>query len=229
LYATVLTAVVGVLVAAAVPWFGGLSSPDAPEITVSDSSDTLSDLSYVFADRFSDTPSTLPPDGVKAGKARMKLLIQNSTGSTIRILDLRAMILERKAPLGGTLVKRISQGSASEVMGIGLWQDPPIARVLSGDGRLGDPFFSFQSIEIADSASTVLEITVAADGNHYRYQLELVYAREGRRHAVTVDTTEYEVSGYAPTYSYAYEQQAGSFLPMNEAETRSFTEGRNGG
>jgi hypothetical protein len=100
LYATVLTAVVGVLVAAAVPWFGDVTSPDLPEISVSDSSDTLSDLSYVFADRFSEAPALFRP-----------------------------------------------------------------ARVLSGDGRLGDPFFSFQSIEIADSASSVLEITVAADGN----------------------------------------------------------------
>jgi hypothetical protein len=214
-------------VTAAVPWFTSLGTPDGPEISVSDSSDTLNDLSYVFADELQEPPRALPQGGVKAGSVRLKMLVQNSTGSTIRILDVRARILARNAAVSGTLIKRISQGSASEVIGIGLWQDPPIARVLLAGNELGDPFFSFQSIEIPDSESKIIEVTLKADGHHYRYTLDLAYARDGKRYSVPVDTSRHEVSGYATTYRYAYEQQAGTFLPMTEAQTRNFLDGRN--
>jgi hypothetical protein len=227
LYVAILTTIAGVLVTAAVPWFSSLGAPDGPAISVSDSSDTLNDLSYVFADEMREPPRSLPEGGVKSGSVRLKMLVQNSTGSTIRILDVRARILTTKPAVSGTLIKRISQGSASEVIGIGLWQDPPIARVLLAGNELGDPFFSFQSIEIPNSESRVIEVTLMADGHHYRYTVDLAYARDGKRYSVPVDTARYEVSGYAPTYRYAYEQQAGSFLPMNEAQTRSFLDGRN--
>jgi hypothetical protein len=113
----VLTTLVGVGVTAVYGWATGLAAPDKPEISVSDSSATLTDLSYVYEEQILETPATLPPGGVKAGSIRLKLLVQNSTGASIRILDLQARVTAQSAPLGGTLIARVPQGSANEVIG----------------------------------------------------------------------------------------------------------------
>jgi hypothetical protein len=223
-YVAVLTTLVGVGVTAVYGWATGLAAPDKPEISVSDSSATLTDLSYVYEKQILETPATLPPGGVKASSIRLKLLVQNSTGASVRILDIQARVAARSAPVGGTLIARVPQGSASEVIGIGLWQDPPIARILVA-GKLGDPFFAVQSIEIPDGESQVIEVTLMADEHRYRYALDVTYAREGTRASLRLDTSAFEVSGYASTYPVAYEQHGGQFRPIDQAQATSFVEG----
>lgn len=232
LYAAGLTALVTAVVTALVTnvpkTVQSAFSGDDPKISVEDNSISLTDLSLVYADEI-DRPTggmsaDLPRGGVKAGHSRTKIVVYNSTGAPIRITDLRARITKRSAPFTGALVARSSQGESSEVMGIGLWQDPPIARTLGGNNKLGgEAFFAVQSIDIGKEQTKVLEVTAIPDERYYEYDIDLSYHRSGQQKTVVARHDSLRVSGYAPSYRSAFQPTGERYQPMSAEEVTSWT------
>lgn len=232
LYAAALTALVTAVVTALIAnvpkTVESVLSGGEPKISVEDDSMSLIDLSMVYADEI-DRPSggmsaDLPRGGVKAGHTRTKIVVYNSTGAAIRITDLRARITKRSAPLSGALVARTSQGAASEIMGVGLWQDPPIARALGRKHELGsEAFFAVQSIDIGKEQSQVLEVTAFADEHYYEYDIDISYHRGGEQKTVVARGDSMRVSGYAPTYRSAFRPNGERYEPMSAEEVASWT------
>ncbi|MET8357882.1 hypothetical protein [Micromonospora sp. NPDC005171] len=232
LYAAVLTAlattVVTALIANVPKTVESVFSGGDPKISVEDDSMSLTDLSIVYADKI-DRPTggmsaDLPRGGVKAGHTRTKIVVYNSTGAAIRITDLRARITKRSAPLSGALVARTSQGATSEIMGIGLWQDPPIARTLGRKHELGsEAFFAVQSIDIGKEQTQVIEVTAFPDEHYYEYDIDISYHRGGEQKTVVAQDDSMRVSGYAATYRSAFTPTGERYEPMSAEEVASWS------
>ncbi|GAA2631885.1 hypothetical protein [Paractinoplanes durhamensis] len=223
LYAAAGTAVV---TAAASPLIGGVPNvvqrlfrDDRPTITLTDDSATLTDLSLAYPAAVAQ-PTEAPAGGTKAGVTRTKMVIYNSTGATIRVLDIQAKVRKRSGPLHGTLLAQTSQGGTSEVIGLALWQQPAIARVLTGPTALGDPYFSVQSIELPAGASQVVEITAIPDRHYYEYALAVTYDRDGKQKTAEATDASLKVTGYAPAYDAASEGTPGSYAAIDAARVR---------
>ncbi len=202
-------------------------SGGVPKISVEDNSISLTDLSVVYADEISrltgGMAADLPHGAVKAGHTRTKIVVYNSTGVPIRITNLRARITKRSEPLSGALVARSSQGASSEIMGVGLWQDPPIARTLGSGNRLGEAFFAVQSLDIGKEQSQVIEVTAIPDEHYYEYDIDISYYRGGEEKTVVARDDSMRVSGYAPSYRSAFQPNGERFVPMTAEEVTSWT------
>ena len=231
LYAAALTALVTAVATALVTnvpkTVQNVLGDDKPKISVNDDSATLSDLSAVYAEEI-DRPkggisSDLPDGGVKAGRTRTKIVVYNSTGAPLRITDIRARITKRTEALIGALVARTSQGEGSEVMGIGLWQNPPIARVLGGPNDIGEAYFAVQSIDIGKDQSQVIEVTAIADPHYYEYDIDITYHRSGEQQTVVARDDSLRVSGYAPSYRSAFHPIGERYESMSNEQVAAWT------
>ncbi|MBM2623880.1 hypothetical protein JIG36_51170 [Actinoplanes sp. LDG1-06] len=232
LYAAGLTALVTAVATAVVTngpkTLQSALSGDEPKVRVEDNSSSLTDLSLVYADEI-DRPTGrmsagLPRGGVKAGHTRTKIVVYNSTGVAIRITNLRARITKRSAPFSGALVARSSQGASSELIGIGLWQDPPVARTLASNTKLGgEAFFAVQSIDIGKEQTQVLEVTAIPDEHYYEYDIDISYYRNGEARTMTARDESMRVSGYAASYRSAFEPTGERYEQMSAEEVESWT------
>lgn len=199
---------------------------DHPKVSVEKDSDSLQDLSLALAERIERPPSNaaqfVPKGSVKAGRTRHKVILYNSTGAPIRITDIRAKITRKAEPKAGTLLARKPDGAPIEITGIGLWQEPPIARVLDNKGNLGEAFFAIQSVDIGVDETQIISVTAMADAHYYEYELDIAYSRQGEQRSMSASHESMKVTGYAPAYGAAFRWGADRYDPMTSEEVGSW-------
>lgn len=131
----------------------------------------------------------------KAGAARVgtsisDLLIEGGTDRDVTIVDLRAKIVDRRAPMHGA---EFHCESAGAVAGIGVsfdFDEPqPVARLVSDDADDGTPYFAKGDVIVLKQGEIQpIQITATASRDEYvAWDLEVDLVVDGASETITID------------------------------------------
>lgn len=192
--ATVVTAAIGAAVPRMVDFFYDEASSDIRvavlqnDVTVDWSSATSAIISRKKADRlirdrdiFSD--KTLYGSLVKANEQSVEMVIEGARSDAIRIIDMRAVVVSRRAPVSGTLFVYGPQGGDDSIkLGFDLNQQVASARkILKGgcDCKLGKPYFSYKGEVIEKGKSRSFQIIALAGPYTYDWKIRVQFVVRG--------------------------------------------------
>ncbi|MFE9751225.1 hypothetical protein ACFYOT_40495 [Saccharothrix saharensis] len=129
--------------------------------------------------------SSASPDrigGVLKKSSRHQVSLIGNRRETVRILEIRAHVLERTAPLSGALLTYPPQGEG-DVREVLFDLDSAERRLLLPDQDQPDaapkPFFDVKYLNLAKSEEVALDVTAFTLEHHYKWELELTVAYEG--------------------------------------------------
>jgi hypothetical protein len=137
---------------------------------------------------------------VDVNLTRMKLIVEGRRNLGVRIVDMRAQVLKRSAPLsGGTVLTPGPQGAGeSAVIGFDLdstdlsalsIDDKPEADAYSDD-FFGEHYFQRNTVSLLRNEQQVFQITARTVKHYVEWQIDIVVLEEGQEKTYTVGISE---------------------------------------
>jgi hypothetical protein len=130
--------------------------------------------------------------GVDVRDLTLRIVLEGRSNQEVRILDIRPVVTERRAPVAGTLFSVTPQAGAPTMKTIIDLDDPlPVLRTLVlKDGWLpvgGRPYFEDNTIRLKDRERDVLLVRAAANRYSVAFKLEVDYLVGAKRKTTVID------------------------------------------
>ncbi len=140
----------------------------------------------------------------KSATKHLVSLVGNRRG-TVRVVDIRARVLEKSPRMNGTLLEYPSQG-LEDIEKVGVDLDDPSGRLTAttADGAIR-PLLDTKAITLDEGEEVGLEITAAAGARSYRWELELTVEHDiANRETVRIraDGTTDGPAFHTPAWDY---------------------------
>jgi hypothetical protein len=139
-------------------------------------------------------------DGEWKSTSRHLVSLVGNRRQRVRVLDIRAHVLEKLPPLLGTVLYHPGQGGTNPVERVGLdLDDPARSAVLMPEPSLEEPppaarpFLDVKSVDLAEGEELGVDVTAFTKEHIYRWELELTVSYEG----VTTETVVVRSDGTA--------------------------------
>ncbi|MBB5957144.1 hypothetical protein FHS29_003737 [Saccharothrix tamanrassetensis] len=114
--------------------------------------------------------------------SRYQVSLVGNRRETVRVLDMRARVIEKTPPLDGTLLTFPPQGEG-DVREVLLDLDDPRGRLLlpaeAGSDAAPKPFFDVKYLTLTKGEEVALDLTALTEKHHYKWELELTVAYDG--------------------------------------------------
>lgn len=138
----------------------------------------------IFREKHGVASSASPAriDGVLKKSSRHQVSLIGNRRETVRVLEIRAHVLEKAPPLSGALLTYPPQGEG-DVREVLFDLDSAERRLLLPDENQRDaapkPFFDVKYLTLAKSEEVALDVTAFTLEHHYKWELEVTVAYEG--------------------------------------------------
>lgn len=181
----------------------------AIRVTLEPDNGRLSDGWSLFLD--SDLPEAGRPEGVDSltarewvvarggadsGETYLRLVLEGQSTATVRIRDVRAVILRRGKPLSAASIRSPSAGeSESGLLGFNLDEENPIARKVDprppyerGDEpQFQDPYFSSRQATLEGGEIVTYTIVAGTTRDYVEWAIEVDMVVDGQEQLVRLD------------------------------------------
>lgn len=142
-------------------------------------------------------------DGVPVETARYKIALSGRRDQPVYVKNVRVEVLEKQAPLAGTIICDGPQGEDDSVpMDVNLDEASPVLRIPEdAEQRAGQPYFASKSITLPKGEVTTIELIASTLKSHVKFRLIADYEVGDVRGSKTIDNQgePFELTAYAGT------------------------------
>ncbi len=139
--------------------------------------------------------------GVRVGRSVKNLLLEGSTHRDVTIVDLRAEILDRKAPMRGAFIGCPSAGGVGSIgLSFDFDEPHPLARQVGGQDY-GEPYFAdADAIVLKDGEIQPIQVTATSTRDYVAWNLVADVLVDGERQEITIDDEglPFQITGAVP-------------------------------
>jgi hypothetical protein len=170
-----------------------------------------------------DQWTVYPPDwyrgqgGLRPGTSGHRIVVENRRSGPVELLDLRPVVLERRAPLSGALYWMPAQGEVSDVA---LVVDLDATSPIVSDPEGNAPYFASRHQQLAKGERVVFRVVAKSARCLCLWRLTAEYQDSDGLHALTIPAEgepPLQTTAYAPSYGAVYDGLQSGYRPVDPA------------
>lgn len=173
--------------------------------------------------------------GIQVGRLKMTVGLEGRRQQTVRVVDVRAVILTRDEPLTGTLLCAPPEGAdVTEKMLFNLDRPVPVAQLVDENGEANSRYFSQRTISLTRNERVTLDLTFDLTVTYTEWVIELDVVYGDVHETIRVDNLggPFRLTGYGGGkppgsynglrhYSEAYIVPVGASEPLKKIDPKT--------